>query len=414
MTQNPTRPPAILVADDSAAVRHYLGELLTTDGCQVLEASDGNRCLEMIANAAPDVVLLDLEMPGKSGFEVLQEIGNLPRIFSIILCTASSSPEQVAEGFALGADDYIAKPFSEADLLARTRVAVRTARQKQALAKAHRETEEALDWLKLTQARLVDEEKVGAVARLAAGAAHHINNPLGFVMSNLSTLGRYTKALEGFTEQLAQELVLLVGEERVRELEKAHRVPQIRKDLPSLLQETKEGGLRIAFIVQQLSQLELGYFGQESAELDLADLLRPLVSMASDLAPPDSQVLFEHPPEPVLVWGSVSLLNAALLAILKNACEALDSLAGTVTVELITVLDRARILITDSGPGITEGSVDALFDPFFSTKSPESHAGLGLTIARGFIACQGGSIAVSATPRGTCVAVELPLKKEGA
>lgn len=405
-----TTKSTVLVVDDSSSIRRYVSDLLAGAGYRVLEADDGGACLAVLGADAPDVLLLDVEMPGISGLEVLRTVDLTPHLFSIILFTTQSSLTQIAAGLDLGADDYIVKPFNEIDLLARIRAAVRNARQKRALAGARQETEAALARLQRAQLKLVEQEKVGAVARLAAGAAHHINNPLGFVMSNLSTLDRYCSLLLRYSDDLAQALRGLdPGREGdIGELERRHRIVQVRKDLPCLLQETRDGGLRIALIVQQLAQLELGLANQRAEDLDLVGLLQPLVGMLTVLAPDGTRVDWSRPAQVVTVHGSVLLLNAALVALLKNACEALGTVAGTIGVAVAALPEWAEITIADSGCGIPREHLPRLFDPFFTTKTPESHVGLGLTIAQRFVAGHGGRISVSSDAAGSCVRVELP------
>lgn len=378
---------AILIVDDSASSRCYLSELLNGANCQVREARDGHECLAALAASTPDVVLLDVEMPGKNGIEVLQEIGLTPRFFSIILLTTRSEKEQIAAGFDLGADDYIVKPFQDVDLLARIRAAVRTSRQMRALAEARQETETAMARLKKLQYRLVEDEKIAAVARLAAGAAHHINNPLGFVMSNLATLNRYANSLLGFVGELTCELLLNAqqAEGAIRDMERAHRIVQIRKDLTPLLRETHEGTQRIALIVQQMAQLELGLAQQNMSELELVTLLQPLVGIVADLAPPGTKVRFGETTEKIAIWGALPLFNTALIAVLKNACEALGSKPGEISVAVLSHPEHAEIFISDTGPGVAQKDLDSVFEPFYTTKTPENHVGLGLTIAQSFI-----------------------------
>ena len=402
--------PSILVVDGSAPIRAYVSELLAQAGYLVHEAVDGGGCLAALQATSPDVVLLDVEMPGISGLDVLCSPGMQSRIFSIILFTSQSSLEQIAAGLDLGADDYIVKPFQEVDLLARIRAAVRSSRQKGALARSKLETEQALAKLQKAQKKVVEQEKVGAVARLAAGAAHYINNPLGFVMSNLSTLERYTLALTRHADALAGALRAADpgSEEAIAGLERTHRMRQIRQDIPSLLQETRDGGQRIALIVQQMAQLELGLAKKGMQELDLADVLQPLVRMLTVLAPPGTRVNWSEPDQGIAVHGSLTLLNTALVALLKNACEALGSHPGTISVAITSHPEMAEITISDSGTGIAAEHLSSLFEPFFTTKTPESHVGLGLTIAQRFIAGHGGRILVSSDAAGTCVRIELP------
>ncbi|MBU5635243.1 response regulator [Geomonas sp. Red69] len=403
--------PKILVVDDSAAIRCYVTSLLATAGYRVREAVDGAGALAALQAEQPDVVLLDVEMPGLSGLDVLRTPALHNRIYSVILFTTQSAQDQIALGLDLGADDYVIKPFHEVDLLARIRAAVRSTRQKGALARARQEMEQTLAKLQKTQRKLVEQEKVGAVARLAAGAAHYINNPLGFVMSNLSTLERYALALQTHAADLTELLRTADpdSEERIAELEKKHRLRQITLDLPALLQETREGGGRIALIVQQMAQLELGLANQGVQELELVGLMKPLVDMITVLAPPGTEVRWSQPEGPIFVEGSLTLLNTALVALLKNACEALGSVPGTISVSIGSQQELAEITISDSGPGIPQDQISSLFDPFFTTKSPDSHVGLGLTIAQRFIAGHGGRILVSSDTSGTCVRVEIPL-----
>lgn len=406
-----TRKPSVLIVDDSTSVRSFVSELLTQGGYLVQEAENGSVCLATLdTSPPPDVVLLDVEMPEMSGLEVLRAMGLKPRLFSIILFTSQSSLEQIAAGLDLGADDYVIKPFQEIDLLARIRAGVRNARHKRALVKARQETDAALARLQRAQGKLVEQEKVSAVARLAAGAAHHINNPLGFVMSNLSTLERYTGSMFRYADDLARELRELQPSlgKNVDEMERLHRIRQIRRDLPDLLQETRDGGQRIALIVQQLAQLELGLSNQAMTELDLGILLKPLIDGLVLLAPPGTLVNWSQPTQEITIHGSLTLLNTALVALLKNACEALGSEPGIISVTVGSRHDLAEITIADSGPGVSQQQLHSLFDPFFTTKTPESHVGLGLTIAERFISGHGGRISISSDRAGTCVKVEIP------
>jgi two-component system, NtrC family, sensor kinase len=404
----------VLVVDDSTSIRSYVAALLTQAGYQVLEALNGRDCLDALASHAPEVVLLDVEMPGMSGLEVLGTIGLKPRLFSVILFTTQSSLEQITAGLDMGADDYVVKPFQETDLLARIRAAVRTTRHMCALADSRQETAEALSRLQLAQHKLVEQEKVGAVARLAAGAAHHINNPLGFVMSNLATLERYAGNTLRYADALAHELLALNPQSAatIAQHETHHRIPLIRRDLPCLLQETRDGGQRIALIVQQLALLELGLAHQGMSELNLATLLQPLVGMLSSLAPAGTRVSWTPPDHGVTVHGSLTLLNTALVALLKNACEALGNQPGAISVAAVAGPELAEVVISDSGAGVPAELIPSLFDPFFTTKPSENHVGLGLTIAERFIAGHGGRISISSDGAGTCVKVTIPLAAE--
>uniref|UniRef100_C6DZB0 histidine kinase n=1 Tax=Geobacter sp. (strain M21) TaxID=443144 RepID=C6DZB0_GEOSM len=404
------KQPVVLMIDDSKAVRKFVRELLTQEGYRVVEAENGRAGLDLLESAHPDVVLLDVEMPVMSGVEVLQAVGLKRRLYSIVLFTTQSSLEQIAAGFEMGADDYIIKPFNHADFMARISAAVRCSHHKSELNKARQKAEAALLQLQQAQGQLVEQEKVNAVAQLAAGAAHHINNPLGFVMSNIKTLERYSASLLRFIDEIKRELLQVAPEktELIDSLEKELRLPRIRSDFPCLVQETQEGGQRMSLIIQQLAQLELGLADPVRAELDVAKVVEPLVGMVTVLAPPETTVTWACPEQSITVKGSLTLLNTALVALLKNACEALGSDPGTITVAVTGNDEAAEIVISDSGSGIPPQQIDSMFEPFFSTKSPESHVGLGLTIAHRFISSHGGRISVKSDSSGTQVRIVLP------
>ena len=113
-TRNNT--PLVLVVDDSRAVRAFVRKLLERAGYAVIEANDGITGLEIIATRKPDVVLLDIEMPNKTGLEVLDELDVTNRLFSVILFTTLSSLDDIVDGLERGADDYIVKPFNKDEI----------------------------------------------------------------------------------------------------------------------------------------------------------------------------------------------------------------------------------------------------------------------------------------------------------
>ena len=119
----------ILVADDNAEIREILRILLTGEGYEVIEAKDGNEVLQLF-NSSIDLIILDIMMPRKNGVEVclkLRETSNVP----ILFLTAKGLDSDKTLGFSSGADDYLAKPFSFAELLARIRVQLRTTNSSQ-------------------------------------------------------------------------------------------------------------------------------------------------------------------------------------------------------------------------------------------------------------------------------------------
>jgi len=146
--------PLVLIVDDSRAVRIFVRELLKQVGYDVIEAEDGISGLKVIAASNPDVVLLDIEMPNKTGLEVLAELDASSRLFSVILFTTLSSLDAIVNGLERGADDYIVKPFQETELLARVAAAIRIAHNKRLLFEARITAERDAENLRKMQSEL--------------------------------------------------------------------------------------------------------------------------------------------------------------------------------------------------------------------------------------------------------------------
>jgi two-component system cell cycle response regulator len=164
-------PARVLVVDDSALARAVVVRHLAREGYEVLEAGSGEEALEVCELDPPDVVLLDVEMPGIGGHETLRRIvahpvlGDMPVLF----LTGLTDPADLAEGLRLGAHDYVRKPFEAVELQARVRTAVRTSALQEALRERNADLERlaSSDGLTgLSNRRFLEEQAARAVSRL--------------------------------------------------------------------------------------------------------------------------------------------------------------------------------------------------------------------------------------------------------
>jgi len=154
-------PPRILVADDEENIRTLVATYLKNDGYDVLTAATGEEAVEKVASAAPDLVILDVRLPGIDGFEALRRIRRDSDVF-VIMLTARADESDTLIGLEVGADDYVTKPFSPRELVARVRAMLRRTRGEPRIDQALR-----FDGLTVDEARrevLVD----GALAALTA------------------------------------------------------------------------------------------------------------------------------------------------------------------------------------------------------------------------------------------------------
>ena len=415
---SPEEVPSVLIIDDSKSVRNYVEEILAKDGFCVSTATDGFSGLESINNHNPDVVLLDVEMPGMSGIEVLNILRPEQPLFSIILFTTRSSLENRVQGLNSGADDYIIKPFEEGELLARVRAGLRTALLKKELASERNRAQDALDKLHVAQNRIIAEKKLVAVAGLAAGVAHHINNPLGFIQSNLHTLLVYLrKMIEGADRMLKMSVLLQEVEcgfqseiDDFLEWMMEAKLDYIRQDIEPLIAETREGGERIASIVRALQVFDQADSFQRSETADLHNVVSSFVSSCRMRLPPGISLLTDIGSLPANAYCNRSLLNMALDNILQNAVDAVG-VTGEIRILLLSNGQWACVQVVDSGEGISDENLDKVFNPFFTTRTDFKKIGLGLTIAQSLVHTHGGRIEISSSPgHGTNVMIMLPLE----
>ena len=255
--------------------------------------------------------------------------------------------------------------------------------------------------IETAQRQLSQAEKMAAVGQLSAGMAHEINNPIGFIRSNLSTAGNYLGSIERFARlawESRQPSVLAAWKEQDMDF--------LLDDFGALLKECVGGADRIAAIVADLKE----FSNIDHAEEQLADInacVRSVCKVAEPRTTGRANVvptLGELP----RVRCYPAQINQVLLNLLLNAAQAMDR-PGEIRVTTVAEGDRVRIEISDNGHGIAPDVLPRIFDPFFTTRGVGEGTGLGLTVAHDVIAGHGGTIDVaSEVGRGTTFTLRLP------
>jgi signal transduction histidine kinase len=408
-----TSTSTVLIVDDSRSIRSLVSGLLSASGYTVLVAANGEEGLELVRSRDVDIVLLDIEMPGLNGFQVLERLSLEPRLFAVIMFTTLSGVDKIVEALNQGADDYITKPFREDELLARVAAASRSVAMKRALQHARHLEAEALAKLQMAQTRLIEEQKMQAIALLAAGFAHEINNPLGYMQSNAATLRRYAAYLCECadaclsTDGAASQPGLPAGDP-VASVPDLRRVRRLRGEIEPMLGEIQEGCARIAYIVQCFARLEQGLASSQVRVEDLNLIVSGVLNQFRPILPPTVVFRTELTEGPLPVMVNLSLINVVLVNLLQNAADVVGE-TGEICVRTGRDADLICCHVANTGTRIGGDILKRAFDPFFSTKDSAHHPGLGLTVARCFITAQGGSIAIdSPDEEGVVVTVTLP------
>ncbi|MBI5576374.1 MAG: PAS domain-containing protein [Deltaproteobacteria bacterium] len=281
------------------------------------------------------------------------------------------------------------------------------------LSRKNVELQKAYTELKTSQAKILQQEKMASIGQLAAGVAHEINNPIGFVSSNLGTLRKYVDRLtqymdlqEGVIYRCCPEAERDTLQDKSREM----KIDHTRKDISDLIEESAEGTERVRTIV-----LDLKAFSRvDEADAKMADINECLSSTIN------------------IVWNELKYkaalkrefgeipptrcrprqLNQVFMNLLVNASQAIET-NGEIGVRTWSENGHIVVAVSDTGCGIPSEHLGRIFEPFFTTKEVGKGTGLGLSITYDIVKQHNGDISVaSEIGIGTTFTVKIPVIRE--
>ncbi|AFZ02284.1 response regulator [Calothrix sp. PCC 6303] len=434
----------ILVIDDSLTNLEVLYATLSNLGYEVLVEMDGLSAIEQVKNNPPDLILLDIMMPKIDGFETCRRLQADPETkdIPIIFMTALTDSVEKVKGLKLGAVDYITKPFQQEEVLARIQVHIKLRRLNQELDEQKQQLEErvqartaelsqTLEELKRTQLQLVHTEKISSLGQLVAGVAHEVNNPIGFISTNLYHANQYANDLINLVK-LYQEKFPTPGneiEEAIETIDLGH----ISEDLPRLISSMKLGSDRIRGIMQSLRN----YSRTDGVEKKAIDIHEGIETTLMILQHRLNAQTYRSGIQIMKSYGNLPMiecypgqLNQVFMNLLANAIDAIeeqmegkeydkgksrssDGEEFTPIIYISTSLDReyVSIQIKDNGQGIPESTREKIFQPFFTTKPEGKGTGLGLSICYQIVTEKHGGIldCNSSAETGTEFIIKIPL-----
>jgi len=401
----------LLVVEDDLVTGTLLKKVLSKEGFNVSHKTNGPDALEAIRSESYRIVLTDWMMPDMDGPTLCRRIRalELPYYVYIILLTAKDSKNDAVKGLESGADDYIIKPFDNHELMARIRAGRRLVELEDANIDA--------------RSKLARSEKLAAVGHLAAGVAHEINNPIGFINSNLNSLTDYMRDLEAMLvcyRKLTRRLDQSITEKQLHPdlpkmvkrsiaLEDKYDIDFVLEDAHELVKDCTDGTHRIKAIVH-----EMRFFAHPETQTfephGLDGIIKKVVLQFEDQLPPEICIQFSAAPLPEVPCNAPHI-EQALTNLIQNAVDAIDS-QGQIAISAGRDNDTATVQITDNGRGIDAAHLSKVFDPFFTTKKIGQGVGLGLTTAQNIMKMHNGTIAVACQPDGgTSFTVRLPISQ---
>jgi signal transduction histidine kinase len=278
-----------------------------------------------------------------------------------------------------------------------------------------KELRKANTHLKQHQDSLVQQEKMASLGQVMAGVAHEINNPIGFIMNNLTMMQEYHEFLLELTEQLlllkqrteknedTHELLLEIDKTLQKE-----NLQFLLDDLGCITSESIDGTQRVKEIVKGLK----GYAhnSETPSMVDISESIESTLRVVWNEIKYNCQVSkhFEHQSRVLCIGGQI---NQVLMNIIINAAQAMEEQGGQLDISTEEMCDCVVIKISDNGPGIKPEHLDKIFDPFFTTKPVGQGTGLGMSICYDIIKNHGGQIEIESEPgEGTTFTVVLPIQ----
>ncbi len=418
----------VLIVDDDPVVQLVLKKMTASRGHDVTVCGDAESALVLCQREQYPLLLLDWVLKDMNGLELCRRLRALPHGDSSVFMavTGRTEADDLRAVLEAGFDDYVPKPVDRKLFNIRLTIAearlVEIAKRKEAeqqLTCAYERLQRANEQLKENQTQLVHSEKMASLGQLAAGVAHEINNPVGFVTSNLGTLAEYTvvftrllDAYETLTghvspDQSAAGQAVLHDIAEIREEED---LDFIREDIDALLAESLNGMFRVKEIVQGLKS----FARVDEAEMQIADVnegIEATLKVVWNELKYKCEVHTKLSPLPQIRCYP-GQLNQVFMNLLVNAAHAMEE-RGEITIETETTDSEVIIRISDTGVGIPKEHLSELFNPFFTTKPVGEGTGLGLSISYGIIQKHGGRIEVdSEVGRGTTFTIYLPIQEE--
>ncbi len=353
----------LLLVDDEAEFRTPLAKRLDRRGFDVRQAESGLQAIEALKSQQADVVLMDVNMPGMNGLQVLDEIKHRWPKTEVIMLTGQACVQDGVTGIKSGAFDYLTKPIEMEHLIGKLKQAVE-------MRKLLNDQEMEAEFRREMERRMSVAERLAALGTMASGVAHEINNPLAIINEATGFLKGRLDRSEDVPEGFRQSAELALGK-IASSVERASRITH------QLLDFARKNDWEIQ-------------------EFDLVELAKEVVDLTSKTAKEENaEVEVLHRDRKLAIWSDPYQMRQVLINLVTNAIQAVgEKKGGNVWVDTEISGNDVVVTIKDTGPGIPRENLSRIFDPFFSTKPAGKGTGLGLSVTKGIVEKLGGTMTV--------------------
>ncbi len=411
---------------------------------ELTSAFQGQEAINLVTQAQQNslpfaMAFVDVRMPpGMDGIKTIKALWEIDPNIEVVICTAYSDYSWDDTIATLGQSDQLLilkKPFDVVEVMQLASSLVtkwnlaRQAKLNKAelerlvkkrtdqLSKQTQRLSVSLKELKQTKVKLYQADKLASVGQLAAGLAHEINNPIGYVSCNLNSLQEYMEDIKKFLElQMHLDLSTLNADQiasykkQLSQLQETIDLEFILDDISSLMKDSIEGVERVSRIVCDLTEFS-HVNSTDQVSVNINELLEKTLSVAWNQLKNKVTVIRKLTEIPNIIANG-GQLGQVFLNLIINASQAIDT-QGSITLKTGQDESGIWIEIADTGKGIAKEDYDKVFDPFFTTKPVGEGTGLGLHIAHNIITQHQGTLDFTSTlGKGTCFRMELPFNQQ--
>jgi len=396
----------ILVVDDKQENLELLTSILEEEGYEIAFALDGMKAIEIATMYQPDLILLDVMMPGIDGFETCRRMKSLTELreIPIIFVTAKTDISDIVAAFEIGAVDYVTKPIKHEEIVARVATHIQLRKlltiRDDLISQLRQKNVELENFSKLKDERLEESEKVSHLGELVGELTHELATPLGIINTAISTAMEKSKVLSNDLDN-----------EKLSKTSLTNYLGVAKESFDISLSNLRYANQ----LVSSFKEIVVGEFSEARIEFDLKHFLEDIYFLMMPKIKRSPHQLEISCPSEIMLDTQSGALSQVIINLINNALNhAFDNdKPGAIIITAEVEGNTLTIKLSDNGQGIDEDKQDKIFEKYFSTKMGKGGSGLGLFITEKLVREKlNGEIKYQDnTPQGASFIISLPLRK---